>query len=56
MEQIKKLNEDIEPFDYAEVLAPKTPAEIKKLLQKNAEKMGGADFLEYEKEDDEVKF
>lgn len=56
MEQIKKLNEEIEPFDYAEVLAPKTPAEIKKLLQKNAEKMGGADFSEYEKEDYEVKF
>jgi len=56
IEQIKKLNPDIEPFDYAEVLAPKSVAEIKKILQKNAEKMSGADFSDFEKDEDEVKF
>lgn len=55
-DQIKRLNEDITPFNYAEILAPKTPAEIMSLLQINSEKMvDGVDFSGYA-DDDEVRF
>mgnify|MGYP000866051117 CR=1 FL=1 len=56
-EQIKQLNKDAVPFDYAEILKPKSAAEIKKLLQGNAENMSeDMGFSDFDMGDTEVKF
>jgi len=48
--QVKKLNEDIEPYDYGEILKPKTAGQIKEML-KITEPTDPEEF-----EDDEVNF
>ncbi len=36
-DEVKKLNPDAEPFNYAELLAPKSDAELRRILKQNTE-------------------
>lgn len=50
-EQVKALNEDITPFDYATLIAPKSMAELRALLNKNSESTA-SDLSDYGDSDD----
>jgi hypothetical protein len=52
--QIKELNEEAAPVDYAEVLAPKSPAELKEIIQ--GKSGGGQSFEDYEDDDFDVNY
>lgn len=54
-EQIKRLNPDAEPYDYAKILEPKSPAELKKLLQGNAERASN-EFAEFDRDEGDIEF
>lgn len=54
-DEIKKLNVDVSPFDYAEILKPKTVAELKRILKRNSEK-SGKEFEDLETDADDVQF
>ena len=56
-EQIKKLNKDIAPFDYAEILKPLPASDLLRLLKRNAESTNTEDYDVYSKDAaDEINF
>jgi hypothetical protein len=55
-ESIKELNPDAAVLDYAELLAPKSNAELKKLLRLSTENSVDAGVGDYESTEDEVDF
>ena len=56
-EQLKKLNKDITPFDYAEILKPLSAGELLRILKRNAESTNTDDFDVYSMDAaDEINF
>lgn len=55
-EEVRALNKDAAPVDYAELLAPKSNAELKKILGKNTESNLDSGVGEYEEDEEEVEF
>ena len=55
--QIKKLNKDIVPFDYAEILKPQAAGDLLRLLKRNAENTNTEDYDVYSKDAaDDINF
>ena len=55
-DEIKQLNENASPFDYAEILAPKSDAELKKIFKRNTQSNLDTGVGEYEESAEEVDF
>lgn len=55
--QIKKLNKDIAPFDYAEILKPQSAGDLLRILKRNAESTNTEDYDVYSKDAaDDINF
>ena len=56
-EQLKKLNKDIAPFDYAEILKPLPASDLLRILKRNAESINTDDYDVYSMDAaDEINF
>lgn len=55
-DEIKQLNADAAPFDYAEILEPKTDGELKRIFNRNTQSNLDTGVGDYEESADEVDF